>query len=52
MNIMTKLLPLMTMVFCFILPAGLGLYFLVGNVLSIGQTALINKLYKKKKEGA
>ena len=52
LGMMTKFMPFMSLFFCFILPAGLGLYFTVGNILSIGQTTLINKLYKKKKEGS
>ena len=51
LNIMTKVLPLMTLVFAFILPAGLGIYFIVSNIISMLLTLLINAIYKKKKEG-
>ena len=51
MNLMMKLMPLMTFFIAFTTPAGLGFYWAIGNVLSVGQTALINKVFVKKKEG-
>lgn len=51
MNLMMKLMPLMTFFIAFTTPAGLGFYWAIGNLLSVGQTALINKAFIKKKEG-
>lgn len=51
MNLMMKVMPLMTFFIAFTTPAGLGFYWAIGNVLSVGQTALINKVFVKKKEG-
>ena len=50
MNLMLKLMPLMTFYFAFITPAGLGFYWAIGNILSLLQTVLINKVFIKKKE--
>lgn len=44
MQTMTKVLPLMYLVFGFTLPAGLNVYFLVSSVFRIGQQALIYKM--------
>ena len=51
MNVMMKVMPLMTFFIAFTTPAGLGFYWVIGNLLSVGQTALINKVFVKKKEG-
>ena len=51
MNVMMKVMPLMTFFIAFTTPAGLGFYWAIGNLLSVGQTALINKVFVKKKEG-
>lgn len=51
MNMMMKFMPLMTFFIAFTTPAGLGFYWTVGNILSMGQTVLINKVFIKKKEG-
>ena len=49
----TKLLPLMTLFIAFMVPAGLGFYWTVSNLLNILQTILIKKLFNiKKKEGS
>ena len=48
MKTMTYLMPLMTTWFAFSFPAALGLYWAVGNVISIGQTLLLNGYYSKK----
>lgn len=45
---MTYLMPFMTLWFTLTLPATLGLYWTVSNVLSIGQTILLNGYYNKK----
>ena len=44
MQTMTRVLPLMYLVFGFTLPAGLNVYFLVSSVFRIGQQALIYKM--------
>ena len=49
---MTTLMPLMTLFIGFIVPAGLGLYWIVSNIFSILQTIIIKKIInRKKKEG-
>lgn len=50
MGCMMKVMPLMTLYFAFVLPAALGFYWFVGNVLSLLQTVLMNKYFVKKKE--
>lgn len=50
-NGMMKLMPIMSFVIAFTVPAGLGLYWTISNVLSIGQTVLINRIFAKQKEG-
>jgi len=52
MNGMMKVMPFMTLIFGFMVPAGLALYWAVGNVLSILQTYLIRNVFTKKKEGS
>jgi len=53
MNNMVKFMPLMTLVIGFMVPAGLGLYWTVSNVLTMLQTVLIKMLFnRKKKEGS
>lgn len=44
MQTMTRVMPLMYLVFGFTLPAGLNVYFLVSSVFRIGQQALIYKM--------
>lgn len=48
MKTMTYMMPLMTTWFAFSFPAALGLYWAIGNVISIGQTVLLNGYYSKK----
>ncbi len=50
MNGMIKIMPLFTLVFAFFMPAGLGLYWIVGNIIAIGQTYLIKKVFVGKKK--
>lgn len=50
-NGMMKVMPLLSLVIAFTVPAGLGLYWTISNVLSIGQMALINRILAKQKEG-
>ena len=52
MNGMMKIMPFMTLIFGFMVPAGLALYWAVGNILSILQTYLIRSVFTKKKEGS
>ena len=53
LNGVMKLMPLMTLVIGFMVPAGLGFYWIVSNVFGILQTILIKKLFTmKKKEGS
>lgn len=52
MNGMMKIMPFMTLIFGFMVPAGLALYWAVGNILSILQTYLIRNVFTKKKEGS
>lgn len=42
-NSMTKIMPLMTGFFAFSVPAGLGLYWIVGNLIQMVQQLYINK---------
>jgi YidC/Oxa1 family membrane protein insertase len=49
---MMYLFPGMTMLFTFSLPAGLGLYWIVGNILQIIQQKFMNKHVHKKEEEA
>ena len=50
MNLMMKLMPIMTFVIAFMAPAGLGFYWTIGNLLSMLQTVVINKFFIKKEE--
>lgn len=45
---MTIFMPLMTLWFAFTLPSALGLYWVISNILSLGQTVLLNGYYNKK----
>lgn len=48
MKTMTYIMPLMTTWIAFSFPAALGLYWIISNVVSIGQTLLLNGYYSKK----
>ncbi len=48
---MMKVMPLMTLYFAYILPAALGFYWFVGNLISLIQTIIMNKYFITKKEG-
>ena len=52
MNSMLKILPLMTLFIAFVVPAGLGFYWIVSNIFGILQTILLKKLFSIKKEGS
>ena len=48
MKTMTYFMPVMTAWIAFSFPAALGLYWIISNVLSAGQTVLLNGYYSKK----
>jgi len=48
MKMMNNFFPLMTAWIAFSLPAGVGLYWIVNNVLQIIQQVVLNKYYQKK----
>lgn len=52
MSGMMKFMPFTTLIFGFMVPAGLALYWAIGNILSILQTYLIRSVFSKKKEGS
>lgn len=45
---MTMMMPIMTGFFTFTLPSGLGIYWIVSNVMQIVQQVLLNKYFEKK----
>lgn len=47
---MTWMMPIMTLWLTFTFPAALGLYWTVSNILSLGQTVVLNGYYSKKME--
>ncbi len=47
-NAMTNIMPFMTLWFTFILPAGISLYWIAGNVFQIVQQFVLNKYYVPK----
>ena len=47
---MTWMMPIMTLWLTFTFPAALGLYWTISNVLSLGQTVVLNGYYTKKME--
>jgi YidC/Oxa1 family membrane protein insertase len=47
---MMMIMPFMTAFFAFSVPAGMGLYWIVGNVIQILQQLYMNKYIIKKKE--
>ena len=50
MNVMMKLMPLLTFVIAFTFPSGLGFYWIISNLFSLLQTFLINTFFIKKNE--
>lgn len=46
-NSMMMMMPLMTVVFCFMMPGALGLYWAIGSVISIVQELVLTDYYKK-----
>lgn len=51
-NVMMYSMSLFTVVFTFSVPAGVGLYWIVSNILAIGQSFVLNKIYNPKKLAA
>jgi len=49
MKTMIYIMPIMSLFFAFSVPAGVGFYWICSNVISIGQSLLLNKLYNPKK---
>jgi YidC/Oxa1 family membrane protein insertase len=49
MMIMMFVSPLMSLVFAFQLPAGVGLYWIISNITSFLQTEIIRRIYTKEK---
>jgi YidC/Oxa1 family membrane protein insertase len=49
-NTMAMIGPLMTLLFSFQLPAGVGLYWIASNLFQIFQQLYINEYVMKKKE--
>lgn len=49
---MMKFMPFTTLIFGFMVPTGLALYWSVGNIFNILQTYLIRNVFVKKKEGS
>lgn len=47
---MTKVMPFITAFFAFSVPAGLGLYWIISNLVQIGQQLYMNKFVINKKE--
>lgn len=50
MKTMNIIMPLMSAYFCFILPAGVGLYWIASNVFQIIQSITLDKIYSKKNQ--
>ena len=44
---MNLMMPLMSLYFCFIMPAALGIYWIANSVLAMVQELILNKYYKK-----
>ncbi|MBQ7970954.1 MAG: YidC/Oxa1 family membrane protein insertase, partial [Clostridia bacterium] len=48
-KMMTYMMPLMSLYFCYTLNCALGVYWIVGNVLSLAQSWILNKMYDPQK---
>lgn len=49
MKSMMFIMPLFSVFFAFSVPAGVGFYWIVSNIVAIGQSALLNKMYDPQK---
>ena len=47
---MNKTMPIMTAVFCFMLPAGIGVYWIVSNIMQMITQVCLNLWFAKRKE--
>lgn len=47
MQAMNYIFPLMTGYFCYILPAAMGLYWIIGNLWQMGQTYVMNRIMSR-----
>jgi len=45
---MMKIMPLMSVWFAFIMPASMGVYWIIGSIISAAREFVLNKYYKKK----
>ena len=50
MKTMNIIMPLMSGYFCFIMPAGIGIYWIASNVMQILQQTILTMYYKRKDE--
>lgn len=48
-KMMTYIMPLITVFFCYSLNCALGFYWIIGNILGIAQTLILHKMYDPKK---
>ncbi len=48
-KMMTYMMPLITVFFCYSLNCALGFYWIIGNLLGIAQIFILNKIYNPKK---
>ncbi len=48
MNMMMKIMPLMSVWFAFIMPASMGVYWIINSVIAAGREVLLNRYFKKK----
>ena len=50
MRTMNLMMPLMTLWFCFMMPAAMGIYWIINTILSTVQELLLGKFYTKRIE--
>ena len=50
MKTMNIIMPLMSGYFCFIMPAGVGVYWVVSNIIQVLQQLILTAYYKRKEE--
>ena len=48
-KMMTYMMPIITVFFCYSLTCALGFYWIIGNILGIAQTLILHKMYDPKK---
>ncbi|SHO54268.1 YidC/Oxa1 family membrane protein insertase [Anaerocolumna xylanovorans] len=47
MGMMNNVMPIMSGVFCFMFPVGIGIYWIAGSIFAIGQQFIINRILGK-----